>query len=284
MCEPSNNGITISENDQRRSEIVHDIVQNNGKLFKHHSNSNDSIPKIIVQYWDDPNSIPNDVHQCLKTWDQLSEIGCKRLLFNDQSARNFISKVLSQRHLEAYDRCYHPAMKSDYFRLCFILAYGGCYVDADDSYCGTNLQYLFSDKRLKLQPLCYDISTDEMLAPDRFTQPGEYSHHWIFYLNNNPIVAPPGDPVIRYALRRATQILLKSNYNNLPDIQSTTGPGNLTASLVAQVASNNSYKAESNFLVLSDWKTHARTVWSLSYRDDKRNWRLSNRQNYFQED
>lgn len=59
---------------------------------------------------------------------------------------------LGPHHLSAYERCHHPAMKSDYFRLCFIARHGGFYVDADEVFQGVDCESLFADPRLKLQP------------------------------------------------------------------------------------------------------------------------------------
>ena len=50
-------------------------------------------------------------------------------------------------------------MRCDYFRLCFMARNGGFYVDADEVYQDVDCEYLFEDGRLKLQPLCYEMST-----------------------------------------------------------------------------------------------------------------------------
>ncbi|MEL7834992.1 glycosyltransferase family 32 protein [Fodinibius sp. Rm-B-1B1-1] len=279
MYKPSKEAISISENDHKRSDKVCDFI----KTYKGNSIAKGTIPKIIIQYWDNPKQIPKDVNKCVKTWDKLDSKDYKHLLFNDYSARKLIANKFNQRHVKAYDHCYHPAMKSDYFRLCFIHSYGGCYIDTDDAYCGTNIEHLFNDARLKLQPLCYDVSTNSMVDPNKFTKPKQYSTNWIFYFNNNPIIAPPKNPIIQYALKRATDILLKPNHDNLPDIQSTTGPGNLTASVVAQMTTSNSYEVETHFRVLTNWANYIDTIWSLRYRNDNRNWRLSNKKNFYRE-
>jgi len=86
-------------------------------------------------------------------------------------------------------------MKSDYFRLCYILVSGGCYVDVDDVYTGSEIEGLFKDRRLKLQPLCYDIETDMMIHPTIFMNTEEYIDSWIYYFNNSPLIASP-PPVI----------------------------------------------------------------------------------------
>ena len=64
----------------------------------------------------------------------LKEEGYTYILFNEKSAREYISSNLKKEHLLAFDNCYHPAMKSDYFRLCYINYSGGMYVDSDDVY------------------------------------------------------------------------------------------------------------------------------------------------------
>ena len=117
----------------------------------------------------------------LDTWKPLAAQGFSRLIFDDQKARHFISTQFGSNHVEAFDRCYHPAMRCDYFRLCYILSSGGFYVDADEMYQGINLNHLFDDSRLKLQPLCYDTRTGAMIKPNVFMNDRQYSPNWTFY-------------------------------------------------------------------------------------------------------
>jgi mannosyltransferase OCH1-like enzyme len=218
------------------------------------------------------------VGECIETWKKTEAQGFERLLFDKHQARDFILRRLGPRNKNAYDKCYHPAMQSDYFRLCYILVEGGCYIDVDDVYDGAQIQHLFSDGRLKLQPLCYDISTDTMVSPSLFAKPGASSDNWIFYFNNNPLIAGCGHPLIERALAQATLSLEKDISNGLPEIQSTTGPGNLTKSIFDTSAESD--EIEQTILVLSDWHIIAQNRWDLSYRNDPRNWRLSNCQSY----
>ena len=169
-------------------------------------------------------------------------------------------------------------MQSDYFRLCYTLLEGGLYVDSDDVYHGSDVGFLFGDGRLKIQPLCYDMSTDKMVPHSVFTTPGADSSSWIFYFNNNPLVACRGHPIIRRALTNATLSLERHVRGELPDIQSTTGPGNLTKS-VFEAASKHG-NVEQLLHVLRDWEGIATTKWPLSYRQDERKWRISNRQSF----
>ena len=260
----------LAENDGFRSRFVHDLCNGLAPTTRHFSET--AIPKVIVQYWHDLERIPEDVQDCLDSWAILTKRGFIRLLFGDREARQFISTKLGQRHLYAYELCYHPAMRCDYFRLCYILVNGGFYVDADDLYLGTECDGFFSDGRLKVQPLCYDTVSGSMVSPDLFVRDGRYSESWIFYLNNNPIISPAYHPIIQFALERATRILHTSP--DRPPIQSTTGPGNMTASLVRHALSCSRSDKEYDFTLLPGWETVSISVWPLSYRNDERNWRL----------
>jgi hypothetical protein len=227
----------------------------------------------VVQFWDDFDRLPKDVVECIETWRRTERQGVERLLFDNRQASEFILRRLGLRHKRAYDKCYHPAMQSDYFRLCYILVEGGCYVDADDVYEGRDIQHVFSDGRLKVQPLCYDVATNSMVPPSIFLEPGAYSSSWIFYFNNNPLIACSGHPLIERALAEATRSL-EDHERSLPEIQSTTGPGNLTKTIFDAVTESSEMK--NDLLILRDWGNIAKTRWELSYRNDHRNWRLSN--------
>lgn len=235
-------------------------------------------PKRIVQFWDDLDRLPDDVGECIESWRKAEEQGIERLLFDKHQAREFIHRRLGPRYKQAYDKCYHPAMQSDYFRLCYVFVEGGCYVDADDVYDGAQIQHLFSDGQLRIQPLCYDMATNMMVPPSLFTKPGANEVSWIFYFNNNPLIAGNGHPLLYRALTQATLSLEKDMSSGLPDIQSTTGPGNLTKSIFDAVTENREIKQ--TLLVLRDWENIAKNIWDLSYRNDPRNWRLSNCRGY----
>lgn len=234
---------------------------------------------MIIQFWDG-NDIPKDVQECIKSWQSLKDNGIKHQIFDSNTAREFIENNLYEENVKAFDRCYHPAMKSDYFRLCYIYCNGGFYVDVDDVYSGLDISTLFSDHRMKLQPLCYDIDKNAMVSPDEFIVSGKATDNRIFYFNNNPIVAPPNHPIIEYALMRSTCLLLESDEDHLPEIQSTTGPGNISASVVAYLVDYEDDVMVQHLDIMSKWGEVAKTIWELSYRHDSRNWRLSNGKSY----
>jgi mannosyltransferase OCH1-like enzyme len=230
------------------------------------------IPKMIVQYWHDLSAVPADVRECVDSWEQFTKHGFGRLLFGDGDARCFIDAELGGQYTAAFDVCRHPAMRCDYFRLCYMVRRGGFYVDADDVYIGRYCESWFDDDRLKVQALCYDNASGTMVRSDEFAAAGADSQDWIFYANNNPLIAPAAHPVLCLALERATGILL--SHPNASDIQSTTGPGNLTASLVRHsVASERAGKSR-DFVIMANWEAVAVSRWPLSYRTDERNWRL----------
>jgi hypothetical protein len=266
------------ENHRARSSFVRGLVQRSGNSAVASSVFSRKPPMRIVQFWNDLDRLPGDVKDCLESWRKVEEQGFELVLFDERKAGEFIHLKLGPRYKNAYDKCYHPAMQSDFFRLCYILLEGGCYIDADDVYIGSQIQYLFSDGRLKIQPLCYDMATNMMVPPSLFTKPGANSASWIFYFNNNPLIAGSGHPLIDRALDQATLSLEKDFTNGLPEIQSTTGPGNLTKSIFDAVTEN--CEIEQTLLVLCDWENIATSRWPLSYRNDERNWRLSDRREY----
>lgn len=238
------------------------------------TNYTQKIPLKIVQFWDRLDSLPKDVQECIETWSKVKEQGIDRILFDKKRARDFIFENMGLRYVSAFDKCYHPAMQSDYFRLCYIFAAGGCYIDTDDVFSGAQIQHLFNDGKLKIQPLCYDISNNSMVSPQIFTKSEANNNSWIFYFNNNPLIACDKHPIIERALSQATLQLEKDITQGLPEIQSTTGPGNLSKSIFDIV----SEKAEMvySLKILSNWEEIAQSKWELGYRNDFRNWRNSN--------
>jgi mannosyltransferase OCH1-like enzyme len=230
-----------------------------------------AVPRILIRYWHDPCDVPDDVRACLASWDRLCEEGFEVRVFSDPSAAAYIAERYGAPEREAFARCRHPAMRSDYLRMCFVLADGGLYVDADDVLLSDGWKTLFCDGRLKVQPLCYDIPTGGMVPAAEIWRTDLPTNGRIFYVNNNPIAAPAGHPILRRALARATEKLLSDIPR--PEIQSTTGPGNLTAALAAHARDSKVAGAPFDFELLYDWEAIAETRWELSYRGDARNWR-----------
>ncbi|MET9443556.1 glycosyltransferase [Streptomyces sp. NPDC006610] len=237
----------------------------------------DPIPRVIVQFWDDSAHIPADVQECMTSWTVLEDQGFRREVYDDDSARKLINFLFGEAHTAAFDSCSHPAMRSDYFRLCYLARNGGFYVDADDVYQGTDWTPLFPDSRLRLQALCYDTATDTMVDPQQAMTADGYRGTFIHYVNNNPIIAPAGHPVIVAALQASTAALLAHTGGPL-DIQSLTGPGNLTVALARHALHREQFGQSIDVEILLTWDTVAVSRWPLSYRSDERNWRLWSQQ------
>lgn len=234
------------------------------------------VPRTLVRYWHDPHDVPDDVEACLASWDRLIAEGFEFRMFSDESAAAYISERYGARQCAAFSRCRHPAMRSDYLRLCFVLAEGGFYVDADDVLLGDEWKTIFRNGTLKVRPLCYDIPSGGMLPSAEIWRCELPTEGRIFYVNNDPIAAPPGHPVVQRALSRATERLLREDPR--PEIQSTTGPGNLTAALVTHARELTLAGAPFDFELLHSWEAIAETRWDLEYRGDARNWRNMDRE------
>ena len=229
------------------------------------------IPRNLIRFWDNRSKLPDDVAACMSTWERLEEHGFAIRTFDDTSADGYICERYSAREVAAFGRCEHPAMRSDYLRLCALLTEGGLYVDCDDVLLDDGWMRLFEDDRLKLQPLCYDISAGGMMPNADIWQTNLPAGERNFYVNNDPIVAPPGHPVLQLALHRATELLLQGDGRT--EIQATTGPGNLTT-VLAEHAYALLLRGESlDFNLIQNWDAIAEMRWDLSYRDDERNWR-----------
>jgi hypothetical protein len=271
------------EHHRQRSEFIRMLVQRRLGQRSVKNRYKHLIPRTIVQFWHDLRQLPADVKECVVSWIHWETSGFTHRLFDERVARTFISGSLGTRYERAFERCYHPAMQADYFRLCYLLVEGGFYVDADDVCIGTDIGWLFEDGRLKLQPLCYDIASGKMVNPSLFLCADAYDPSWIFYFNNNPLVVSRGHPIIERALNQATCLLEFAGEDAFPEIQMTTGPGNLSKSIF-ELGTTPGGDVESDLVVLQDWDSLAVSLWPLSHRGDARNWRLSNQKRFDHKD
>jgi hypothetical protein len=265
----------FEECDDLRSAFIHEIALEQCEATSEATNGlhgeQTPIPRTIVRYWHDPTDCPDDVRACLESWDVLADEGFEFRMFDDDSAASYIADVYGAREWHAFKRCAHPAMRCDYLRMCFVLAEGGLYVDADDVLLGDGWRHLFRNDKLKLQPLGYDITAGGMMPASDIWRSDLPNDGRVFYVNNDPIAAPPDHPVLRRALTRATEKLLGNNAH--PEIQSATGPGNMTAALAGHARQLQLATLPFDFELLRDWDSIAEMRWNLSYRADSRNWR-----------
>lgn len=116
------------------------------------------------------------------------------VIFDEAQAREFIRVEYEARHLEAWDLCNHPAMKSDLFRLAYLYRHGGVYIDADDTCERSNIEKLFGEDGLfRLRSASFRRTPTEPPAS---------------IYNNNPIFCVANDEILRKAFERATAIVL----------------------------------------------------------------------------
>ncbi len=265
----------FEEHDIPRSAFIRDIAlqqcEASARAVRDPHRGRTLIPRKLVRYWHDPSDCPEDVRACLKSWDILASEGFEFYLFDDISAAAYITDHYGVREYQAFKRCNHPAMRCDYLRMCFLIAEGGLYVDADDVLLGDGWRRLFQDSNLKLQPLGYDIAAGGMMPASDIWRSDLSSEGRVYYVNNDPIAAPPDHPILRRALFRATEKLLGDDAS--PEIQSTTGPGNLTVALAAHARGLQVTSLPFDFELLRNWDSIAEMRWNLSYRADSRNWR-----------
>lgn len=256
-----------------RSALIRDIIIMQVAMDPacRSKNAPGGIPRNLIRFWHDHSELPDDVAACMFTWERLIGHGFAIQTFDDASADRYIRGRYGAREVAAFGRCAHPAMRCDYLRLCVLLIEGGLYVDCDDVLLDDGWTCLFYDNRLKLQPLCYNISAGGMMPNADIWRTDLPVGERNFYVNNDPIAAPAGHPVLQRALERATELLLRGD--NQLEIQATTGPGNLTTVLAAHAHTAISRGRALDFSLIRGWDAIAEMRWDLSYRGDKRNWR-----------
>ncbi|MCA7013866.1 hypothetical protein LF934_14605 [Dickeya dadantii] len=66
---------TKEDSYKQRSEFIRKIIQQPVENVFHHPMCSCTIPKKIIQFWDLPNNIPDDVRHCMKSWSVLESFG-----------------------------------------------------------------------------------------------------------------------------------------------------------------------------------------------------------------
>lgn len=97
------------------------------------------LGRAITQYWDTP-EIPSYVEDLCETFRSRNP-GLSHRLFSESEGERLIASHFGPREAAAFKACAVPAMQSDYFRYCAVLALGGVYADVD-YVCVSSLQPL----------------------------------------------------------------------------------------------------------------------------------------------
>jgi mannosyltransferase OCH1-like enzyme/Flp pilus assembly protein TadD len=164
-----------------------------------------AIPKKIAQFWDTI-PVPDDLEQLMRSWRDKHH-DYEYTLFDEPGAASFLAANYSRDVVQAFRRAREPAQKADLFRLAYLFAQGGHYVDADDR-CLRPLS-------LVVPPKAHLVVYQEDLGT----------------LGNNFIAAVPQEPVIGRALHLAVDAINRGD-NDL--LWLSTGPG-LLARAFAQI-------------------------------------------------
>lgn len=166
-----------------------------------------AIPRQIIQFWDSPTP-PEDIQHLMNSFREKNP-DYDYLLFNDQTARNFLKTYFNADVFAAYLHAKEPAQKSDIFRLAYLAKEGGIYTDADD-FC--------------LSPL------DGLIPPHALLALYQEDHGTV---GNNFIAVVAQHPAILEALTQAVQAINRGD-TDMPWL--STGPALLTRSIATVVA------------------------------------------------
>ncbi|MBK2238656.1 glycosyltransferase, partial [Francisella philomiragia] len=210
------------------------------KIIEDYKVVEDFIPKIITQYWS-YGDIPSEVQDIMQSWIDHNP-SYRHIVFNKSQAIEFIEKEYGQEVKALFLECTLPAMESDFFRLAYILKYGGIYADA----------------RLKssadISALICEGSKVYFLQRD------------IGVIRNGFIVAKPQHYVIKFIFESMISNM-KSKY--FESIWDTTGPGNIN-----NVVQSLSYINRRDVVLLdeAEMKSSYFELQSCNYNKSEKHW------------
>lgn len=206
----------------------------------------------LLQYWEgDP--VPSDVEAMLAAWRQrLPELRMLRL--NAASARQWIAEHGDSGDGARFQRCWHPAMQSDFLRVLSVTRQGGVYLDCDTP-TPPDPAALERWRQLVLQ--CWS-QRSLALCVNAVRRPGDIRH----YVVNCCLWAPPQHPLMQRWLMAYRQRLdaLPPELVGTPRGIHRLGP-ELVSELIDDLIQNPSCRLEAIHwqgvtlprLVLDDW-------------------------------
>ena len=210
-----------------------------------------SIPRRIVQYWDEPNP-PQEILNLCQSWQKCNP-DYEYTLFDFQRAIAFLEEHYDSKVLNSFANCDRAATQADFFRLAYLNQMGGFYADADDL-CRQSLNAIAHFKP-ELVVLQEDFAC----------------------IGNNFIGCIPGQTLIRTAFYQAVNNL--ADYcNEAPWFK--TGPGMLTSTISSGLVpylTYTDYQMWPRLLVLS--QTQLRKIINqhifLSYKKTNKSWQYA---------
>lgn len=213
-----------------------------------------NIPRTIVQFWSQ-DDVPEDVARTIATW-RKENPDYRHMLFNDRQAATYIAEHF-ERAARAFALCRHPAMKSDFFRICFILREGGFYVDADDA-CVRPLD--------DLREAIGNANFVALLSSDSAP-----------YVFNGFLAGNPGNRIMHSALDDMVERIEQAEiHGQSTDIWHTTGPGLITRAVSRWFMADQTEAQDALFLTPHQYNHFAREAEDLNYKSTAEgNWRLA---------
>ena len=268
--------------------ISHRTIRDIVKMSLTHSTKNIDQLTInpnafhVFQYWDSP-VIPTDVLTIMDEWKAAYSENYTR--FSELQALLFIKQNFPIDYANAYQKCWHPAMKADFFRLCYLYKNGGCYVDADegvrfDEDDGASLKIPLIDIHhngdfLILRPIIRaDYGDGFVTIPfNEFVINFDKHTDAQCYFNNAPIICSPQNEIIRLALTRSKKLILGPEINHM-SLHDITGPSNLSFCIIAHLLHSSFAGLKPVNVIAIDWSLYSRDVDFLQYKNDNRYWGL----------
>jgi tetratricopeptide (TPR) repeat protein len=208
--EPTYLGTALYLARELREQGIFDEIQ---PALSKNSTNIPSIPKRIVQFWDEPEP-PPEVQRVCQSWIDLNpEYEYTR--FSLATAIAFLKEHYDEKVLKAFANCDQPATQADLFRLAYLNKMGGFYADADDQ-CRQSLDILVN------------LSPELVVLQEVFA-----------CIGNNFIGCIPGQNMIRIAFDQAVNNLIDYS-NESPWFK--TGPGLLTSAVCSGLVPYLTYK------------------------------------------
>lgn len=207
-----------------------------------------AIPGRIAQYWHSAN-VPEDIRELMASWSSYHP-DYEIVRFDDGAARRFLSERFPEHVIAAYVRARDFAQKADLFRLAWLHAEGGHYVDADDR-CRAPLPTIVS-------PDCEFVVYHEDFGT----------------IGNNYIGSVAGHPLIERALNEAAASI---NRGDTDLLWLSTGPGLMTRAIVSLLpAGGDALPPRILILEKHDLYRAVATHCYAAYKRTAQHWKLAN--------
>lgn len=196
----------------------------------------------VFQFWDDPTP-PDEVQAARTRW---RESGVRHVWYDDAAAQDDIRQGFGVAAAASYAALWHPALKSDVFRLYRLLQHGGVYADADGLPGMQMSQFV-------------GCASGRVWASSMTQVPNCVVNNWF-------IAAPPAEPFVAAMLDQVLR-----NIRDVADkgIFWLSGPGAFTTFL-----QHNAGQFDVGLLSLDDLKTNLFRQFDAPYKHTDRNWRV----------